>query len=48
MGRNDHGQLGDGTQLDRHTPTRVLELDNVVGIACAGKTSFALVRVASA
>lgn len=43
-GRNNHGQLGDGTQVDRRTPTRVPELANVIGIACAGSTSFALVQ----
>lgn len=43
-GRNDQGQLGDGTQVDRCTPTRVPELANVIGIASAGSTSFALVQ----
>ena len=41
-GRNDSGQLGDGTTTDRATPAHVLGLDNVVAIASRGSPSFAL------
>ena len=48
-GRNDRGQLGDGTRVDRGTPARVRGLDDAVTIAtgfarsCAAKVSGELV-----
>ena len=35
-GSNDHGQLGDGTRVDRREPVRVCDLDRVVAIAASG------------
>ena len=39
-GRNNHGQLGDGTTHNQHGPVRIM--DNVVYIAAGGYTSFAV------
>jgi alpha-tubulin suppressor-like RCC1 family protein len=42
-GRNDRGQLGDGTIFDRHAPTQVKRLPtNVVSIAAGGLHTCAL------
>lgn len=42
-GRNDHGQLGDGTQVDRDVPGDVVGLDGgVIGLATGGTHSCAL------
>lgn len=35
-GSNDHGQLGDGTRVDRREPVAVCDLDRVVAIAASG------------
>jgi alpha-tubulin suppressor-like RCC1 family protein len=35
-GSNDHGQLGDGTRVDRRGPVAVCDLDRVVAIATSG------------
>ena len=41
-GRNDHGQLGDGTGIDRPQPVLVRDLTGVSAIAAGAGTSFAL------
>ncbi|MBK7623955.1 MAG: hypothetical protein IPJ14_15160 [Kineosporiaceae bacterium] len=48
MGRNDEGQLGDGTRVDRHLPGSVRDAGNgpaltgIVQVAAAEKHNFAL------
>ena len=39
-GRNNNGQLGDGTNIDRHTPIKVM--DNVDSISLSGYGNFAI------
>jgi alpha-tubulin suppressor-like RCC1 family protein len=41
-GSNNVGQLGDGTDTERHTPVRVLGLENAVAVAAGNKHSLAL------
>jgi alpha-tubulin suppressor-like RCC1 family protein len=41
-GANDRGQLGDGTNIERHLPVLVHNLDNVVAIAAGDAHSLAL------
>jgi len=41
-GWNDQGQLGDGTDTDRHTPVRVRGLTDVVAVAAGRAHSLAL------
>jgi len=41
-GQNDHGQIGDDTSIDRHTPVLVNELRNVISIAGGFGYSIAL------
>jgi regulator of chromosome condensation (RCC1) repeat-containing protein/HYDIN/CFA65/VesB family protein/Regulator of Chromosome Condensation (RCC1) repeat protein len=41
-GANDHGQLGDGSLLQRLTPTPARAIDNVRAIAAGGNESLAL------
>ncbi|WLP90302.1 protein kinase [Gordonia sp. NB41Y] len=41
-GQNDDGQLGDGTTVDRHTPTRVAGISDVTDIATGGSTTCAV------
>lgn len=41
-GRNDEGQLGDGTQVDRFTPVQVPGLDTVVMTAVGDRVTLAL------
>ena len=41
-GKNDYGQLGDGTTTDRHTPVSVSGLTNAVAIATGNYHSCAL------
>lgn len=44
-GRNDEGQLGDGTQIDRHTPVNVVGLaSNVTAIEAADGISCAILN----
>lgn len=41
-GRNDHGQLGDGTRTDRHVPVQVIGLTDVKRISAGFSTALAL------
>lgn len=41
-GENNHGQLGDGTNTDKHTPIQVPGLTGVVSIAAGGNHSLAV------
>ena len=41
-GRNQYGQLGDGTITERHTPVQVSGLSSVIAIAAGGYHSMAL------
>lgn len=41
-GRNVDGELGDGTNIDRHLPVEVRGLDRVTAIAAGGERSLAL------
>jgi alpha-tubulin suppressor-like RCC1 family protein len=41
-GRNDEGQLGDGTETDRPTPVPIPGLSNVIAVAGAENSSLAL------
>ena len=43
-GKNDDGQLGDGTRIDRLVPTRVVGLTDVAMISLAAATACALRR----
>ena len=43
MGRNNAGQLGDGTQTDRNSPFRVIE-ENATGVACGYYHSFIIMN----
>jgi len=42
-GRNDGGQLGDGTRIDRYVPTQVLGVYNAIDIAAGRGVSVALI-----
>ncbi len=41
-GRNDHGQLGDGTEVDRHTPTQVGTGSTWMAVQCGAQHTLAL------
>jgi hypothetical protein len=41
-GRNNFGQLGDGTTLDRRAPTQVYGLTNLIGVASSTQNSYAV------
>jgi alpha-tubulin suppressor-like RCC1 family protein len=41
-GRNDQGQLGDGSTLSRSTPVRVVGVSNAIAIAASGFGTFAV------
>jgi len=41
-GSNDVGQLGDGTVIERHTPTQVSGLRNIIAVAAGSRRSLAL------
>lgn len=41
-GRNDHGELGDGTQLERCTPVQVMGLTGVIAVSAGVQYSLAL------
>ena len=41
-GHNEFGQLGDGTQTDRHTPTKIPGFSNVVSISAGGYHTLAI------
>jgi hypothetical protein len=41
-GENGEGQLGDGTEIERSTPGKVLNLSNVIAISAGGNASLAL------
>ena len=43
MGRNNAGQLGDGTQANRNSPFRVIE-ENATGVACGYYHSFIIMN----
>ncbi|HEX5100564.1 MAG TPA: hypothetical protein VFV94_13740 [Polyangiaceae bacterium] len=43
-GRNDTGQLGDGTTLNRSTPTQVIELPTAVSVAAYDRFTCAVVK----
>lgn len=43
-GANGHGQVGDGTQQDRESPTLVLGLDDAIAIGAGGYNSCAVRR----
>lgn len=42
-GRNDHGQLGDGTTIDRSTASSVVEIRGATAIAAHGDVTCALI-----
>jgi hypothetical protein len=42
VGRNDTGQLGDGTVAERHTPARIAGLTNIVAVEAADRNSMVL------
>ena len=41
-GHNEHGQLGDGTIIDRHTPVQVQNLSNITAISAGERHNLAL------
>jgi alpha-tubulin suppressor-like RCC1 family protein len=41
-GRNEHGQLGDGTTTDHHIPTQVPGLSNIVAVSATAYHTLAL------
>jgi alpha-tubulin suppressor-like RCC1 family protein len=41
-GRNDLGQLGDGSTLERHTPTKVIGIGDAIAISAASGGGFAI------
>ncbi|KAL0207001.1 hypothetical protein P9112_012712 [Eukaryota sp. TZLM1-RC] len=41
-GKNSKGQVGDGTNQDKHEPVQVPFLDNIVHVAASGDLSFAV------
>jgi len=41
-GRNDAGQLGDGTTVDRSEPVQVAGLADIISVAGDGQTSYAI------
>jgi alpha-tubulin suppressor-like RCC1 family protein len=41
-GRNDQGQLGDGTKIDRSTPVQVIPIENAVGIGTGANHACAV------
>ncbi|HWB80873.1 MAG TPA: hypothetical protein VG755_38185 [Nannocystaceae bacterium] len=41
-GENDHGEVGDGTLIDRTTPVSVPGIGTAVAIACTGRTRHAV------
>lgn len=43
-GRNDHGQLGDGTNVSKSTPVQVKGLDHVIAISSENMNRLALKR----
>lgn len=41
-GNNQYGQLGDGTNINRSVPVRVVGIDNIEAISAGGDSTFAL------
>lgn len=41
-GKNDDGQLGDGTQTERLSPVRVPELEDIIDVSAGGRHALAL------
>jgi alpha-tubulin suppressor-like RCC1 family protein len=41
-GRNDHGQLGDGTNVSKSAPVQVKGLDDIIAISCENMNRLAL------
>jgi alpha-tubulin suppressor-like RCC1 family protein len=41
-GKNEHGQLGDGTRTDRSAPVAVADLDNVIALSAGAEHTCAL------
>ncbi|MCC7202339.1 MAG: hypothetical protein IT393_06750, partial [Nitrospirae bacterium] len=41
-GQNSFGQLGDGTETERHTPVQVIGLTGIVSVAAGDRHSLAL------